>query len=282
MENHINEISPSEKLTFLPFYTSVHKHYKIISIGHNAAAKKKISMIDVQLDDILLKEDSIDDDFTMFEVFDEDFIDDLESSQDFADAAAAVVDVLHEPKDYGHKDDLNLEITDETERKDAHGEQAQELEEYPLPLKFNSSTMTLEEQFDANVHSNFFTNSQEYLAPSTTDQQYISMLSKLAESMKRSEISRAEILRQRVQGNLPLSHPHEIQSSSISASNVPSNLAIHSRSMHLPVYSQSNETSVTNLSGFLSGQRTSLTSGLEQSRRQLLSYMSDIAPRPLL
>jgi len=69
-------------------------------------------------------------------------------------------------------------------------------------------------------------------------------LSRLAESMRRSEITRSQIIRQREA---------------------------------MAQQQQFNMQSMQNLAGWLSGRSTTLTAGLEQSRRQLQSYMTSVS-----
>eukprot|EP00568_Trieres_chinensis_P008736 CAMPEP_0183302808 /NCGR_PEP_ID=MMETSP0160_2-20130417/8463_1 /TAXON_ID=2839 ORGANISM="Odontella Sinensis, Strain Grunow 1884" /NCGR_SAMPLE_ID=MMETSP0160_2 /ASSEMBLY_ACC=CAM_ASM_000250 /LENGTH=204 /DNA_ID=CAMNT_0025465625 /DNA_START=94 /DNA_END=708 /DNA_ORIENTATION=+ len=85
--------------------------------------------------------------------------------------------------------------------------------------------------------------------PANAPNQYNTMMEKLALSMKRSEMSRAQIMRQRKQS----------MTSTSGVSVVPQSQT------------------VSNLSRFLNGSQSTLTSGLDQSRRQLASYMTQMS-----
>jgi len=150
---------------------------------------------------------------------------------------------------------------------------------------------------------------------------YDDMLTKLAASMKRSEMSRARVMQQRQNSGLPrsvsgtpMNHgmSRSVSNSSMTSMNTgmaPSNRSpqrsgsfvgnqqrpaqqrhqfndsmssmMEQSSMHTQ-FSPAGGTgipqfqSIVGLSGFLNGQRTTLTSGLEQSRRQLKQYMSQV------
>eukprot|EP00566_Odontella_aurita_P027102 CAMPEP_0113540438 /NCGR_PEP_ID=MMETSP0015_2-20120614/8480_1 /TAXON_ID=2838 /ORGANISM="Odontella" /LENGTH=164 /DNA_ID=CAMNT_0000440241 /DNA_START=477 /DNA_END=972 /DNA_ORIENTATION=- /assembly_acc=CAM_ASM_000160 len=118
------------------------------------------------------------------------------------------------------------------------------------------------------------------------DDTYNEMLHKLAVSMKRSEASRASVLRQR---QLPF-HPQQQQTTNPrttvpcaprTTEPVSSPATIHPTTATARTATTNNNNngtfvphlqSVVSLSGFFNGQRTTLTSGLEQSRRQLQAF----------
>mmetsp|Transcript_27709 Transcript_27709/g.31994 ORF Transcript_27709/g.31994 Transcript_27709/m.31994 type:complete len:207 (-) Transcript_27709:485-1105(-) len=90
-------------------------------------------------------------------------------------------------------------------------------------------------------------------------EEYSRALNNLASSMRRSEFSRAQILRQGKQDQSPSwMNTHGQQMSQI-----------QQRSHPCPQ-------TVLGLSGLLSGRSSTLTLGLEQSRRQLKSYMESV------
>lgn len=109
------------------------------------------------------------------------------------------------------------------------------------------------------------------------DVQYNEMLNKLATSMKRSEASRANVLSQR-----PAYHQQQQQAQihqrqggmSPSVAPIPASAANQSAAAAAAAASSAapQPQSIASLSGFFSGQRTTLTSGLEQSRRQLAAF----------
>jgi hypothetical protein len=87
-----------------------------------------------------------------------------------------------------------------------------------------------------------------------TDEEYQAALSKLAASMRRSEQTRSQVLKYR-------SSPRPVTPPSAPAP-APA------------VTSSSTSSPFSTLADLITGKRTSLTAGLEQSRRQLRTYMS--------
>lgn len=108
--------------------------------------------------------------------------------------------------------------------------------------------------YDPNTHS--------HVPPKITERnkiqsdidphQYNEALNNLAFSMRRTELSRAELIRQRNSMSHVSAHIPQV-----------SNPSVPTQSTHL-----------TGLAGLLSGKSSSLTAGLEQSRRQLREYMA--------
>lgn len=117
---------------------------------------------------------------------------------------------------------------------------------------------------------------------------YDDMLKNLAASMKRSEESRANVMMQR-QHRSSSADSMMTYEQAISPVIAPQGRIMHTpRGPSLMTPSRQNVTptattsvpqlqSIVRLSGFLSGERTTLTSGLEQSRRQLKDYMSHMS-----
>mmetsp|Transcript_6486 Transcript_6486/g.8151 ORF Transcript_6486/g.8151 Transcript_6486/m.8151 type:complete len:243 (+) Transcript_6486:75-803(+) len=85
-------------------------------------------------------------------------------------------------------------------------------------------------------------------------QQYSEALNSLASSMRRTELSRAELLRQR--------------------NNMTQYRQAHQQVGYQMAPASAQSSSMGSLAGLLTGKRTSLTVGLEQSRRQLRGYMT--------
>ena len=81
-------------------------------------------------------------------------------------------------------------------------------------------------------------------------EQYSEALTNLASSMRRTELSRAELLRQR------------------------NNMTRYSQAPQQMVPLSAPPSSMNSLTGLLTGKRTTLTVGLEQSRKQLREYMT--------
>uniref|UniRef100_A0A7S4IPX6 Uncharacterized protein n=1 Tax=Odontella aurita TaxID=265563 RepID=A0A7S4IPX6_9STRA len=114
--------------------------------------------------------------------------------------------------------------------------------------------------------------------------EYNAMLTKLAASMKRSEMSRANVMRQRQSlQNRPTPTPVASSSSMGMASPAQQRASVTSTSASAAQQQQQQQQrsvphfqSMIGLSGFLNGQRSTLTSGLEQSRMQLKAYMTQV------
>lgn len=102
----------------------------------------------------------------------------------------------------------------------------------------------------------------------TRDDLYNAALNNLASSMRRSELSRAQVLRHSDRySRVPESSRHD-------KFNLPQQNG-QQRSFHGPsVSSNAAPSTLTRLTDLLSGKRTALTAGLEQSRNQLRMYMS--------
>ena len=109
-------------------------------------------------------------------------------------------------------------------------------------------------------------------APAPTNDDFKAALKQLALSMQRSELTRNEIIRQRKlaerQGHMMLPAPATAASAPVSPTHTSTRLSSSP--------STTTSSRATSSSSFLGGTRSTLTVGLEQSRRMLKSYMGQV------
>uniref|UniRef100_A0A7R9ZAA2 Uncharacterized protein n=2 Tax=Pseudictyota dubia TaxID=2749911 RepID=A0A7R9ZAA2_9STRA len=143
------------------------------------------------------------------------------------------------------------------------------------PIKTNPSST-----IDASHHSQNSHNACCSSEGGFDCQQYNQLVAKLAESMKRSEQSRAQIIRHRrsYQQRASMSCSPSLCSENDSGASS-SSLATSAPPSRSPSLPSSQHQVPSGLSSFLNGSQSTLTSGLEQSRRQLAAYMSQVSNR---
>lgn len=151
--------------------------------------------------------------------------------------------------DVDYFEDCNQEMDDEDAPVDTHEHHSLDSEPVCPPAPNQKRNVHCQQSFPVKYHGTQGTTPLEVaLASLARDESYYNVaLSNLESSMRKSEHTRAQVLqhRQVLASRTPLS---------------PSSLPSHSVS--------------TSLADLLSGKRTSLTSGLEQSRNQLRIYLT--------